>query len=54
MTTYDNKPKYPSERPAPVIHIETNASIETAAKLGRQIEKEIFGNSDGKIYEVVP
>jgi hypothetical protein len=43
MTTYDNKPNYPSDRPAPVIHIETDASIETAAKLGSQIEKEIFG-----------
>ena len=54
MTTYDNKPNYPSDRPAPVVHIETDASIETAAKLGSQIEKEIFGNSDAKIYEVVP
>lgn len=54
MTIYGNKPKYPSDQPAPVIHIETDASIEIAAKLGSQIEKEIFGNSDAKIYEIVP
>jgi len=54
MTAYDNQPKYPSDRPAPVIHIETNASIEVAAKLGAQLEKQIFGNSDEKVYEVVP
>jgi hypothetical protein len=54
MTTYNNQPKYQSDQPAPVIHIETNASLETAANLGAQIEKEIFGNSDATIYEVVP
>ena len=54
MTTYNNQPKYPSDHPAPVIHIKTNSSIEMAAKLGGQIEKDIFRNSDENVYEVVP
>ena len=53
MTTYNNQPKYRSDQPAPVIHIEINSSIEMAAKLGRRIEK-IFGNSGEKVYEIVP
>jgi hypothetical protein len=54
MTTYNNEPKYPSNEPAPVIHIETHCSLEEAAKIGRQIESEIFGNSDTTAYEIVP
>src|SRR5262245_45479291 len=54
ITTYNNQPKYPSNEPAPVIHIETKSSIETVAKLGAQIEKDVFGNSDETVYEVVP
>jgi hypothetical protein len=54
MTTYNNQPKYQSDQPAPVIHIETNASLEVVVKLGSRIEKEIFGNSETAVYEVVP
>lgn len=54
MTTYNNKPHYKSDRPAPVIHIETNASLEEMAKLGERIQREIFKNNKETVYEVVP
>ena len=54
MTTYDNKPNYESDKSAPVIHIETKASLEETARLGERIQGEIFKNDKDTIYEVVP
>ena len=54
MTTYNNQPKYKSDKPAPVIRIETNVSVEQMTKLGERIQREIFKNNNETIYEVVP
>jgi len=54
MKTYNNKPKYNSDKPAPVIRIETNSSLESTADLGEKIESEIFGNNKETVYDVVP
>ena len=54
MTTYNNQPKYKSDKPAPVIRIETNVSVEKMTKLGERIQREIFKNNNETIYEVVP
>lgn len=54
VTTYGNKPNYESDKSAPVIHIETKASLEEATQLGERIQSEIFKNNKDTIYEVVP
>jgi hypothetical protein len=54
MTTYNNEPHYKSDKPAPVIHIETNASLEEMTKLGERIQSEIFKNNKDTVYEIVP
>lgn len=54
MKTYDNKPNYKSDKPAPVLRIETNASIDEITNLGSKIESDIFGNNDKTIYDIVP
>jgi len=54
MTTYGNTPQYESDQKAAVIHIETNSSLGDVAKLGEQIESEIFRNNANTVYEIVP
>jgi hypothetical protein len=54
MKTYNNTPKYNSDKPAPVLRIETNSSLDSATELGEKIEREIFGNNKETVYEVVP
>jgi hypothetical protein len=54
MTTYNNKPKYKSDKPAPVLRIETNLSLEEITKVGKNIQSEIFKNNDETVYDVVP
>ncbi len=54
MTTYNNQPQYKSDKPAPVLHIQTNLSLEDVAKLGERIQSEIFKNSKDTVYEIVP
>ena len=54
MTTYNNKPKYKSDKPAPVLRIETNSSLVEITKLGERIQNEIFKNSSETVYDVVP
>lgn len=54
MTTYNNKPQYKSDKPAPVLRIETNSTLDDIAKLGEQIQREIFKNNNETVYDVVP
>jgi len=54
MKTYNNKPKYNSDKHAPVLRIETNSSLDNTAELGEKIECEIFGNNKETVYDVVP
>jgi hypothetical protein len=54
MTTYNNKPNYKSDKPAPVLRIETNATIDEITNLGTKIQSEVFHNDDKTVYDVVP
>jgi hypothetical protein len=54
MTTYNNQPQYKSEKPAPVLRIETNSTLDKIAKLGERIQSEIFKNNNETLYDVVP
>ena|ERR1035437_5388377 len=54
MTTYNNKPKYKSDKPAPVLRIEANSTLDEIAKLGAKIQSDIFKNSNETVYDVVP
>lgn len=54
-TTYNNTPTdYDSLKYAPVLNIKVNASIDSIAKIGKEIEQTIFSNNDRTIYDVVP
>lgn len=54
MTTYNNQPQYKSERPAPVLRVETNSSLDEMTKIAENIQAEIFKNTENTIYDVVP
>jgi hypothetical protein len=54
MTTYNNQPNYQSDKPAPVLRIEINATIDEVTNLGAKIQSEIFHNDGKTIYDVVP
>ncbi len=54
MTTYGNKPQYKADKPAQVIHIETNSTREVMAKMGERIQREIFKNNKDTVYDIVP
>ena len=54
MMTYNNRPKYQSEKPAPVIRIETNSTIDQINVIGINIQAGIFKNSTETVYDVVP
>ena len=54
MTTYNNSPNYQSEKPAPVLRIETNSTLDDISNLGQRIQAEIFKNDKETIYDVVP
>lgn len=54
MTTYNNQPQYKSEKPAPVLRIEANSSLDEIAKLGKKMQSEIFKNNNETVYDVVP
>ena len=54
LTTYNNKPHYKSDKPAPVLIIELKADIDEIVNIGRSIQREIFKNNSETIYEVVP
>jgi hypothetical protein len=54
MTTYNNQPQYKSEKPAPVLRVETNSSLDEMTKIAENIQAEIFKNTENTIYDVVP
>lgn len=54
MTTYKNQPNDQSDQPAPVLRIETNATIDEATNLGTTIQTKIFHNDNKTVYDVVP
>ena len=54
LTTYNNKPKYLSSGPAPVIKIIVDANLDEINRIGIKIENEVFNNNFETIYEVVP
>lgn len=54
MLTYNNKPNYKSDKPAPVIRIETNSAIDQITEIGINIQTEIFKNTKETVYDVVP
>jgi len=54
VTTYGNKPNFQSGKPAPVIHLKTNSSVEEVAKLAEKIQSEVFRNNRDTVYEIVP
>jgi hypothetical protein len=54
LTTYKNKPKYKSERPAPVIRIETISTLDEITVIGTNIEKDVFKNNIETVYDIVP
>jgi hypothetical protein len=54
MTTYNNKPQYKSDKPAPVLRIETNSSLDEIIRLGEKLQSEIFENNNETVYDVVP
>jgi hypothetical protein len=54
MTTYNNKPKFKSDKPAQVLRIETNSTLDEIVKLGAKIQSDIFKNNNETIYDVVP
>lgn len=53
MTTYGNQTN-DTGLPAPVIHIETTSSIEETARVGAQIQREVFRNNSDTLYDIVP
>jgi hypothetical protein len=54
MTTYGNKPHYKTSDTAPVLRIETKSDLDQTTAIGHNIMKQVFGNNDQVIYEVVP
>lgn len=54
LITYNNQPDYKSDKPAPVIRIETNLPLLEMASFGERIQSEIFENNQETIYDVVP
>jgi len=54
MTTYGNKPLYNSVKQAPVLQIETNTDMTETVKIGKEIQRSIFGNNSETKYDVVP
>ena len=53
-TTYGNAPHYESDNTAPVIQLKTNADLENAVEIARDIQIDVFGNNEDTVYEVVP
>ena len=53
-TTYNNKPHYPSKVPTPVIRIELNATMNAIVDITKRMQREIFGNNEETVYDIVP
>jgi hypothetical protein len=54
LTSYGNQPKYSSDKPAPVLHMDLGKSAEDAARVGERIQREVFKNGTDMTYEIVP
>ncbi|MGQ0739270.1 MAG: hypothetical protein ACT4OJ_09445 [Bacteroidota bacterium] len=54
MTTYGNKPHYKTSDTAPVLRIETKSDLDQTTTIGHNIMRQVFGNNDQIVYEVVP
>jgi len=54
VTTYNNTPSYKSDKPAPVLRMETKSTLDNASVWGEKIEAEVFKNDKATIYDVVP
>lgn len=54
IITYNNKPHFKSDNPAPVIKINAGFSLQGIANLGTKIQSELFNNTNETVYEVVP
>lgn len=54
IKTYNNKPQYISDKPAPVIRIVTSCSLDKMVDIGEKIQKEVFKNDRFTVYEIVP
>jgi hypothetical protein len=54
IKTYNNKPQYISDIPAPVIRIVTKFSLDKMVEFGEKIQKEVFKNDRSTVYEIVP
>ena len=54
FTTYNNKPHYKSDKPAPVLKIEIAAELDKIIEIGQNIQSQIFKNNKETIYDVVP
>ena len=54
IATYDNKTQYKSDKPAPVLRIETKSNIDKIAEIGQNIQHQIFNNNLETVYDVVP
>jgi len=52
--SYDNQPQYSSDKPAPVLSMETGSSLVNTMQYGIKIQTEIFGNDSNTIYDIVP
>ena len=50
--TYGNTPRYDAAE-APVLRILTNSDLAKTAKIGQQIQTQVFGNHAETIYDVV-
>ena len=54
MTTYGNDPHYEVAGAAPVLQLKTNADLNGAVEIARDIQASVFNNTDDTLYEVVP
>lgn len=54
MTTYRSKDYYKVDLAKNVIRIEANTDLKGIAKLGAEIESEVFHNNAKTVYDVIP
>ena len=53
-TTYGTSPNEKFADTAPVLQLITNSDLESTVEIARDIQANVFGNTDDTIYEVVP
>jgi hypothetical protein len=54
MTTYGNDPHYDAAGTAPVLQLKMNADLKSVVEIARDIEANVFNNTNDTLYEVVP